>query len=110
MSNGKPPSGKSGRNDRGKALYGNDDRNIRPGADEADPDLLSSFNHPGLATVDDDGPANAPVRSNEKGLTKGYNPYNSGALYKKAFKKKRDMRELSKWIELKKRMEKKKDD
>jgi len=111
MSTGKPPSsGKPKRNERGKALYGTESRHVRPSADEADPEFLESFNHPGLSTVDDDGPSNAPIRGNEKGLTRGYNPYNSGNLYKTTYKKKRDMRKLSDWIELKKRMAGKKED
>ena len=42
-------------------------------------------------------------RSNPKGLKTGYNPYNSGALGKQSWKKNKDLRELSKWIELKKK-------
>jgi hypothetical protein len=34
----------------------------------------------------------------------GYNPYNSGEPTKQSWKKKRDLREFSKWIALKKRM------
>ncbi|HSN70136.1 MAG TPA: hypothetical protein VLT59_01450 [Steroidobacteraceae bacterium] len=110
MSNGQPPSSrKPGRNERGKALYGTEPRHIRPGADEADPDMIESFSPSGLSTVDDDGPASA-IRGNERGLTRGYNPYNSGNLYKKSHKKKRDMRELSKWIELKKKLANKQDE
>jgi hypothetical protein len=111
MSNGNPPpSGKPKRNDRGKALYGTEPRHIRPGADEADPDLIESFRPGGLSTVEDDGLSNSSYRGNEKGLTRGYNPYNSGNLYKKTHKKKRNMRELSKWIELKKKLADKQDD
>jgi hypothetical protein len=104
-----PPGGKPGKNDRGKVLYDTGDRQVRPGADEADPDFLESFKHPGLSVVDDDASSKSPIKSNEKGVQRGYNPYNSGALYKKTFKKKRDMRALSKWIELKKKMDDKKD-
>ena len=57
---------------------------------------------------DDDDPLN-PIQSNPKGLKTGYNPYNSGALGKQSWKKKRNLRELSKWIELKKKMEEKKE-
>ena len=48
---------------------------------------------------------NAPIRSNPKGLRNGYNPYESGVLAKKGQSKspgkKRDLRELSKWMEAK---------
>jgi hypothetical protein len=46
------------------------------------------------------------MRSNPKGLRNGYNPYESGLLGKKNQpsqpRKKRDLRELSKWMEAKK--------
>lgn len=57
---------------------------------------------------DDDDPLN-PIRSNPKGLKSGYNPYNSGALGKQSWKKKKDLKELSKWIELRRKMSEKKD-
>ena len=44
--------------------------------------------HPGLAIVEEEGPANAPIRSNPKGLRNGYNPYESGLLAKKGQRKK----------------------
>jgi hypothetical protein len=40
----------------------------------------------------------------------GYNPYNSGEPTKQTWKKKRDLRKLSKWVELKKRMRNKPDE
>jgi hypothetical protein len=65
---------------------------------------------PALQVQDEpDDPLN-PVRSNPKGLTKGYNPYNSGALGKQSFKKKKNLKELSKWIELRKKLAEKKDE
>ena len=41
---------------------------------------------------------------NEKGLAYGYNPYQSGVLYtgERERRPKRDLRELSKWIAMKK--------
>lgn len=62
---------------------------------------------PTLDVVDDEIP-NA-IKQNPKGLKKGYNPYDSGALGKQSWKKKKNLKELSKWIELKKKMEQKKD-
>ena len=58
--------------------------------------------HPGLAIVEDEGPANSPIRNNTKGLRTGYNPYESGLLAKKGPRRKVDLRELSKWMEAKK--------
>ena len=46
---------------------------------------------------------NDPVPSSKKPLP-GYNPYDRGEPTKQSRKKKRDLREFSKWIELKKRM------
>jgi hypothetical protein len=48
-----------------------------------------------------------PVR---KAQRTGYNPYDSGEPTKQTWKKKRDLRELSKWIKLKKRMRNKRDE
>jgi hypothetical protein len=58
---------------------------------------------PRLAITDDDGDLSDPLKVNPKSLKTGYNPYNSGALGKQAWKKNKDLRELSKWIELKKK-------
>lgn len=45
------------------------------------------------------------IQENAGGLKKGYDPYDSGRLVKKEWKKKRDMRALSKWIQQKKHFE-----
>lgn len=64
---------------------------------------------PRLQVKDDDyDPAN-PIQSNPKGLKSGYNPYNSGALGKQSWKKKKNLKELSKWIELRKKIAEKKE-
>jgi hypothetical protein len=70
---------------------------------------LSALVDPKLQIKDDDDPL-SPIKSNPKGLTKGYNPYNSGALGQPGRKKKKDLRELSKWVELRKKVAQKKDD
>ena len=64
---------------------------------------------PSLDVAEDPDDPKSPVQSNPKGLKTGYNPYNSGALGKQSWKKKKDLRQLSKWIELKKKMEDKKE-
>jgi hypothetical protein len=43
------------------------------------------------------------IQPNPVGLKKGYDPYDSGMLVKKQWKKKKDLRALSEWIEKKKR-------
>jgi len=63
---------------------------------------------PGLDVVDEE--ELNPLKNNAKGLKKGYNPYDSGALGKDRWKKKKNLRELSKWIELKRKLDEKKKD
>ena len=38
------------------------------------------------------------VQQNQLGVKKGYDPYDSGLLVKKEWKKKKDLRKLSEWI------------
>ena len=51
-----------------------------------------------------DEPIQQNISINEKGLAYGYNPYQSGVLYtgEREKRPKRDLRELSKWIAMKK--------
>jgi hypothetical protein len=60
---------------------------------------LRALVDPNLTVKDDD---NDPL--NPKGLKTGYNPYNSGALGKRRWKKKKNLKELSKWVELRNKM------
>jgi hypothetical protein len=41
------------------------------------------------------------IQQNQGGLKKGYDPYDSGQLVKKQWKKKKDLRKLSDWIKSK---------
>jgi len=41
------------------------------------------------------------IQQNQVGLKKGYDPYDSGQLVKKQWKKKKDLRKLSDWIKSK---------
>lgn len=53
-----------------------------------------------LGLIDDEPPPDLKIIAvNDKGLRVGYNPYDSGRLAKKEWKKPRDLRALSKWIE-----------
>ena len=45
------------------------------------------------------------IQPNPVGLKKGYDPYDSGMLVKKQWKKKKDLRALSDWIEKKKKLD-----
>jgi hypothetical protein len=58
---------------------------------------------PTLKIQDDDGGGNSPIQSSPKGLQSGYNPYESGAPGKPGWKKK-NLKQLSKWIELRKKV------
>ncbi len=42
------------------------------------------------------------VRQNPAGLKKGYDPYDSGLLAKKRYRKKKDLHRLSRWIKSRK--------
>ncbi len=58
---------------------------------------------PTLAFTDDFAPGTEKrIQHNQQGLKKGYDPYDSGQLVKKDFKKKKDLRRLSDWIKKRK--------
>lgn len=42
------------------------------------------------------------IQQNQHGVKKGYDPYDSGLLMKKEWKKKKDLRALSEWIKKRK--------
>jgi hypothetical protein len=56
----------------------------------------------GIEVSETDPVTGASTLSDTAKLKRGYNPYHSGHLVKKRWKKKRDMRKLSKWIEARK--------
>lgn len=95
--------------DRGNAVYAwNEDQLSLDG--EA---RRKALDNPGLSMVEEEPVVNAPIQHNSRGLTVGYNPYESGLLAQKEEpkpKKKTDLRELSKWLEMKKRLETDSDD
>jgi len=100
---------------------GMDDRgNVTWEWNEEEPDLVAddtlgaaervrALIDPRLRVKDDDDDPLSPIQSNPKGLKTGYNPYNSGALGKQRWKKKKSLKELSKWIELRKKVAEKKE-
>lgn len=93
--------------ERGNAVYQWTDRSLGEDGEAGEHARHQALDHPGLAVVDDDAGINAPIQNNAKGLRLGYNPYESGLLpRKKPAGKKRDLRALSKWIEMKKRLDK----
>jgi hypothetical protein len=115
---GKPPApgstdnepGRLGIDDRGNVTWEWADKGDLTADDTlGDAERVRALVDPRLQVADDpDDPLN-PVQSNPKGLKSGYNPYNSGALGKQSWKKKKNLRELSEWIELRKSLAEKKD-
>lgn len=116
---GKPPQAPPKDADAGR--LGVDDRgNVTWEWNEDEPDLTAddtlgaaervrALVDPRLQVKDDDDDPLNPIQSNPKGLKSGYNPYNSGALGKQSWKKKKNLKELSKWIELRKKIAEKKE-
>jgi hypothetical protein len=97
--------GKIAFDDLGNAIYEWKDRCFEEDSESGERARRRALAHPGLAVVEEEPNPNDPVRINPKGLRVGYNPYESGLLKKKdEWKRKRDLRELSKWIELKKKV------
>lgn len=100
--------------ERGNAVYEWKNGTLASDSEEAERLRQQALEHPGLAIVDDEPRPDAPIQKNPKGLRLGYNPYESGMLDKKAQldrksqKPKTDLRELSRWIEMKRKMEQKK--
>jgi hypothetical protein len=66
---------------------------------------LQKLEHPALSIADDAPTPFETVRSNPLGTKKGYDPYDSGKLGKKAPPAKKDLRKLSEWLKLKKQAE-----
>ena len=94
--------------DRGNAIYAWNEDQLSLDGEEGERARRKALDHPGLSMVEDEPIVNAPIQNNTKGLKVGYNPYESGLLAQKqqpVTKKKTDLRELSKWLELKKRIE-----
>lgn len=92
--------------ERGNAVYEWRDDRLSEDGEAGEQARHQALDHPGLSMVEDDPDGNAPIQNNPKGLRLGYNPYESGLLPKKRAARKRDLRELSKWIEMKKRLAK----
>lgn len=92
--------------DRGNAIYAWNEDQLSLEGEEGERARRKALEHPGLAMVEDEPAVNAPIQHNARGLKVGYNPYESGLLAQKEEpKKKTDLRELSKWLEMKKRLE-----
>jgi hypothetical protein len=91
--------------DRGNAIYEWNRADLAEDGEEAERARRQALTYANLSLVDEEPTPSAPIRNNSKGLRLGYNPYESGLLPKKEPAKKRDLRELSKWIEQKRKLE-----
>ena len=96
--------GKISFDDRGNAMFEWSNDLLAEDSDAGERLRDQALDHPGLAIADEEPVAGGPIRVNPKGLRLGYNPYESGLLAKKEWKRKRDLRELSHWIDLKRRL------
>lgn len=94
---------------RGNAVYAWNEDQLSLEGEEGERARRKALEHPGLSMVDDEPKPDAPIRHNKTGLRMGYNPYESGLLPQKETKKKTDLRELSKWLETKRRVENNRD-
>jgi hypothetical protein len=96
--------GRVGFDDLGNAQFQWDQTLLGEGA-EQDTRRERALTIANLVLVDDEPPPDArSIGVNKKGLRLGYNPYDSGRLEKQQWKKPRDLRALSKWIESQKKL------
>ena len=102
--------GKVGFDERGNAIYQWSDDRLDQDGDTAERLRDKALDHVGLAIADEEAPLSAPIRANPKGTRIGYNPYESGLLTRKEPKRKRDLHELSKWIDAKRKLNGKKEE
>ncbi len=92
--------------DRGNAIYAWRYRQLEMDGKQGEKLRERALLNPTLSLVDDRGASGTASIANPKGLRLGYNPYQSGQLAgQKPVAKKCDIRELSKWIEMKRRMD-----
>lgn len=101
--------GKVSFDERGNAIYSWHNELLDEDSETGERLRNKALEHHGLSIADDEGPANAPIRANPQGNRLGYNPYESGLLAPKQTQRKRDLHELSKWIDAKRRLNEKKD-
>jgi hypothetical protein len=60
--------------------------------------LNRRLEHPALTLADDQPPRNG-LKTNGTGLRAGYDPYDSGMMRKDSYRRKKDLRALSQWIQ-----------
>lgn len=96
--------GKFSFDDRGNAQYAWRDERMLEDGEEAEARRQRALSVANLVLVDDDPPPEGKkIALNEKGVRQGYNPYDSGLLKKDSYRKPKNLRALSKWIEMQNR-------
>jgi hypothetical protein len=96
--------------DRGNAIW---EWSVSTGAygREVSTERMKRLENPGLSLADDAPTPFDKVKPNPQGVVKGYNPYDSGKLGSVAPPpKKKDLRKLGDWLQLKKQAATNKDD
>jgi hypothetical protein len=106
-----PKSGRVRHDERGNAVW---EWSTSTGsfARDVTTQRLRRLEHAGLSIAEDERPrtpTDAKAQVNKSAARSGYDPYQSAIVDKKAKPKKTDLRELSKWIELKKKLADKQD-
>jgi hypothetical protein len=98
----KKQSGRVQFDDRGNAIW---EWAVSTGAfgREVSTERMKKLENPGLSLADDAPTPFDKVKPNPQGVVKGYNPYDSGKLGRTGPPpKKKDLRKLSDWLQLKK--------
>jgi hypothetical protein len=110
-SNSDPEPGHLGVDDRGNVTWDwNGDGDLLADDTLGAAERVQALVDPALVVTEEEEDPDNPLNRNPKGLKSGYNPYNSGALGKQSWKKKKNLKELSQWIELRKKIAEKKDE
>jgi len=97
-------AGRLAEDDRGNITWQWANEEVLQADDQAGAmERLRALVDPSLDIVDSEPPGQGI--ENPLGLKTGYDPYESGALVKSGRRKKTNLRELSKWIEAKRKLE-----
>lgn len=104
-------AGHLGEDDRGNITWqwANDDA-LQADDEDGRLERLTALADPDLQLAEPDSVPRQPAEPEAGRLNAGYNPYNSGELRKASWKRKKDLRELSSWIHLRKKMARKQGD
>lgn len=91
--------------DRGNITWEwKDDRDLLADDSLGTAERVRALVDPKLDLAEEDDDVDDAGKPSTKRLKTGYNPYNSGPLGKQTWKKKKDLRELGKWIEARRKL------